>query len=199
MEGIDYENISALRFNFRGGQPIKIAMSVTKAGEYLRTKVLTASPEQLRLMLFDGSIKFLEQGRDGLVKKDFEAAYNGITRCQSIILELINSLRPEHGPELCERLSSLYTFMYTRLVTGLSERDPAVADEVLNLLHFERETWQMLIERLAEEGARAASSPPADDDLREGAARAVNSLARDVSGGPPPVDQLVGGRVSLRG
>ena len=31
-------------------------------------------------------------------------------------MELINSLRPEHAPELCERLSGLYTFIYVQLV-----------------------------------------------------------------------------------
>ena len=103
---------------------------------YLKTKVMTASPAQLRLMLLDGAIKFLQQGKAGLESKDYEAAYNGISRCQNIIMELINALRPEQSPELCDLLSRLYTFMYTQCVKACTERDAKVADEVLQLLHY---------------------------------------------------------------
>lgn len=122
---------------------------------YLRTKVMTASPAELRMMLFDGAIKFLEQGRDGLEAKDHEKAFNGLTRCQNILMELLNGLEPKHAPDLCQKLSGLYTFMYTRLVTACIEHDAEVADEVLELLRYERETWKLLIDQLDEQGGPA--------------------------------------------
>ena len=45
-------------------------MSQQAAANYLRTKVLTATPEQLQLMLYDGAIRFTEQARAALEKKD---------------------------------------------------------------------------------------------------------------------------------
>ncbi|MHC4100335.1 MAG: flagellar export chaperone FliS, partial [Planctomycetota bacterium] len=99
--------------------PAKTAEANTKA--YLRTKVMTASPAELRMMLFDGALRFAEKGRAGLAERDFEAAYEGISRCQQILLELINGLQPEQDPALCERLSGLYTFMYTRLIDASQE------------------------------------------------------------------------------
>ena len=45
---------------------------------YLRTKVMTASPGELRLMLIDGAIRFSEQARTGLEANDFEAVYVGV-------------------------------------------------------------------------------------------------------------------------
>ena len=63
------------------------------ANQYLRTKVLTATPEQLQLMLYDGAIRFAEQARLALQKKDFEGSYNGISRAQKIIAELSCALR----------------------------------------------------------------------------------------------------------
>lgn len=131
-------------------------MPAQSPNAYLRTKVLTASPAELRLMLIDGAIRFAEQGRDGLREKDYEKVYNGISRSQKIIMELINSLDHEADPELCQRLSGLYTFMYTRLIGASSEKDPSRVDEVLELLRYERETWTMLMEKLAEENADAA-------------------------------------------
>jgi flagellar protein FliS len=151
---------------------------------------MTASPCELRLMLFDGAIKFLEQGRNGLQERDYEAAYNGITRCQNIIMELLNSLEPQHAPDLCEKLSGLYTFMYTELVRASTERDPAVADDVLGLLRYERETWVMLMKELETENVSAAEA--AGDTIAErptaGAAEAQAAAA-----------DLVGGHVSLKG
>jgi flagellar protein FliS len=140
-------------------------MLAPKPNAYLRTKILTAPPEELRLMLLDGAIRFLEHGRDGLERKDFEAVYNGISRCQAIIMELMNALQPEHDRELCAKLSGLYTFMYMRLITASSERSVEAADEVLGLLRYERETWTMLLDQVAKEkiATAAAASATADE------------------------------------
>ncbi len=130
-------------------------MSSSQPNPYLQTKVMTASTAELRLLLFDGALKYAEQGKAALEAGDHEAAYEGISRCQDILIELINSLQPQHSPELYQQLSSLYTFMYTRLIAAVGERSPAIVEEVLRLLRYERETWSMLLERLAEENVAA--------------------------------------------
>ena len=162
--------------------------STSEPNPYLKTKVLTANPAELRLMLFDGALKFSRQARQGLHDKDYEAVFNGITRCQQIILELINSLQPDYDPELCQRLSGLYTFMYTRLMAASHQRDPAILDEVIRLLEFEHETWTMLLAKLAQENAAAgrlaAAAPPQDP----------SAPAADGK-----TDSLIGGTVSFQG
>jgi len=80
-------------------------MSNQAAANYLRTKVLTATPEQLQLMLYDGAIRFAEQAKVALEKKDFENSFNGISRAQKIIAELSSSLRHSVAPELWRRRS----------------------------------------------------------------------------------------------
>jgi flagellar protein FliS len=134
-------------------------MKAPGANAYLRTKVMTASPAELRLMLFDGAIRFAEQARAAILNKNVEECFNGITRCQNIIMELINGLRPERDPSLCEKLSALYTYMYMRLVKAGTERDASVMDEVLKLLHYERQTWVMLMEQVAAQNAAAEAEP----------------------------------------
>jgi len=146
-------------------------MNRPETNSYLRTKVMSASPAELRLLLIDGAIRFAEQARDGLAAKDFEEAYNGTTQCQAILMELIAALRPEVDRELCERLQALYLFLYRRLIAASSERDPAIVEEVLRLLRYDRETWRLLMEQLAEPQAAAApAGPPSGDgpgiDLR---------------------------------
>lgn len=123
---------------------------------YLKTKVLTASPAELRLMLIDGAIRFSEQARRGYESNNLESAFDGTTKAQAILLELINALRPDQAPELCKRLSALYTFMYTSLVQASSTRDIATVDEVIQLLRFERETWVMCMGEMTRENRSAA-------------------------------------------
>ena len=125
------------------------------ANAYLRTKVLTASPEELRLMLLDGAIKFARQGRDGLAKRDFEASYNGISQSRNIVLELLTTIKPEYDPETLERVKAVYVFMYTELVAASMEKDLVRLDSVIKLLEFERETWVLLMKKLVEERAAA--------------------------------------------
>ncbi|MCZ6492650.1 MAG: flagellar export chaperone FliS [Planctomycetota bacterium] len=161
-------------------------MSSSQPNPYLHTKVMTASTAELRLLLFDGALKFAEQGKAALEAGNHEAAYEGISRCQDILIELINSLQPQHSPELCQQLSSLYTFMYTRLIAAIGERSPAIAEEVLGILRYERETWSMLLERLAEENAAAGG-------LTE-TPRAQPPQPAHASG-----SSLIGGSVSVKG
>lgn len=138
-----------------------------QANEYLATKVMGASAEELRLMLLDGAIKFCRQGRDGLASRNYEACYNGFTRCRAILMELVQTMRPEHDSELCARLTGLYMYMVMRLLESSHEKDLAKADEVIGLLEYDRQTWAMLMEKLASErgvrtgGAESPANPEA--------------------------------------
>jgi len=144
---------------------------------YLRTKVMTATPAELRLMLIDGAIRFAEQAKRGYETRNFEMSFDGTTKTQAILMELINALRPEQAPELCQRLTALYTYLYRLLVEASSERDVSKVDEVLTRLRFERETWSMCIGELAKENRSASSMQelptvtPSISDSKENRAR----------------------------
>ena len=124
---------------------------------YLQTKVLTASPAELRLMLIDGAIRFTEQAKAGLQSRDHEKTFEGFSKARSIVTELISGLNPEADPELCDRLTGLYTYVFTRLVDASSERSVEIVDEVIQIIRFERETWALLVESLSRENASSAT------------------------------------------
>lgn len=129
-----------------------------RANQYLATKVMTASREELRAMLLDGAVRFCTQGRDGLAAKNYEQAFNGFTRTRAIIVELITTMKPDPTPgadnSLVEQLRALYTYMLSRLVTASHEKNPGIADEVIKLLTYERETWSLLMATIASEQGR---------------------------------------------
>jgi len=127
--------------------------------EYLRNAVMTASPAQLQLMLYDGAIRFARQGREAIERGDVEASYNLLTRAQRIVLELQNGLNYDVDRELCERMAALYTFIYTRLVDANVKKDVKAVDDALRILEHQRETWVMLMEKL---GLRPKEEAPAE-------------------------------------
>ena len=129
----------------------------TESNAYLQTKVMTASPAELRLMLIEGAIRFSTQARVGLVSKNYEEAFTGFSKARAIVTELIAGLNPDVSPEICDRLVGLYTYVFTRLVDASSNQSVQIVDEVLGLLHFEKETWMILVENLVSENASAAS------------------------------------------
>ncbi len=115
---------------------------------YLRDAVMTATPEQLQLMLYDGCIRYTLQARDAIEKKDHETSYEKLTRAQQIILEMQNSLNYEVNRDLCERVASIYGFLYRKLIDACVSRDVAAVDDALKILRLERETWQILVDKV---------------------------------------------------
>src|SRR5438105_2840081 len=111
------------------------------AQNYLRTRVLTATPEQLQMMLFDGALRFGEQARTALAQKDYEQTYNNISRVQKILTEFISTLKPDVYPELCGKLSAIYKYVYKKLIEASVEHKLESLDEAMNLLKFQRDTW----------------------------------------------------------
>ncbi len=118
------------------------------ANAYLRTKVMSARPEQLRLMLIEGAIRFARQGREGLASKNYELSYAGITQCRNIVVELMSGLRDDIDPELCTNVRALYTFLFRELTEASLEKSTERVDKVIELLEYERQTWELLIQKL---------------------------------------------------
>ncbi len=119
--------------------------------EYLKTKVMTASPEELQMMLYDGAIRFGEQAIEALKEDRFEDSYNLFMKVEKIVLEMNNSMKDEIAPETCGKMHALYMFCYEKLVTANMKRDSVIAEEALKVLRHMRDTWQLLIEKLKEE------------------------------------------------
>ena len=141
-------------------------MSTATENPYLRDAVLTATPEQLQLMLYDGAIRFALQARDALEAKDYETSYNKLSRAQRIIFEMRCGLNYEVNRELCERVAGIYGFIYNKLVEANTTRDVAAIDDAMKVLRIERETWQLLVDKVAKAREHGANSMP---DRKEGA------------------------------
>lgn len=134
--------------------------------QYLRTQVLTASPEQLRLLLLEGAVRFTRQGRDALTSKDYEAIYTGFSKARDIVVELMTAIRPDTEPTLRSNVQGLYAYIFKLLVDASFEKDATKADEAAKLLEYECETWKLAMEKLKSERSQGAAKPVASPNAR---------------------------------
>jgi flagellar secretion chaperone FliS len=141
------------------------------SGEYLRNAVLTASSEQLVLMLYDGAIRFARKARKALESKEFEASCEALLRAQRIVQELQAGLRPEVNPSICGQMNGLYAFIIDRLLAANMKQETAPIDEALQVLEHQRETWRLLLEKVR--GTPAATAPAAPQASAEGMSLSV--------------------------
>lgn len=126
-------------------------MTSDASNEYLKNSVMSASPAQLTMMLYDGAIRFASQAKDALKVGDIEESCEKLIRAQKIVLELRNGLRHEYNPQLCEQMADLYDFIYNRLVDANLKRSISLVEEALKVLRHQRETWQLLMDKLRSE------------------------------------------------
>jgi flagellar secretion chaperone FliS len=107
---------------------------------YREASVMTASPEQLVVMLYDGAGRFLRQAEGSMVEGSWLQASERLTRAEAIIDELLATLDMDAG-EIAERLQAIYVFCKTRLIEARIERDPVRVDQVARLMAELRSAW----------------------------------------------------------
>jgi flagellar protein FliS len=107
---------------------------------YREASVMTASPEQLVVMLYDGAGRFLRQAEAAMTGGTWLQASEKLSRAEAIIDELLATLDIDAG-EIAERLQAIYVFSKTRLIEARLERDPERVDQVARLLAELRGAW----------------------------------------------------------
>jgi flagellar secretion chaperone FliS len=110
---------------------------------YRENSILTASPEQLVVMLYDGAGRFLRQAEGSMIEGSWLKASEKLSRAEAIIDELLATLDMDAG-EVADRLQSIYVFCKTRLIEARIERDAVRVDQVARLLSELREAWSQV-------------------------------------------------------
>jgi flagellar secretion chaperone FliS len=107
---------------------------------YKENSVLTAPPERLVLMLYDGALRFLSQAAIAMREGTLEQSTARLRRAEAIIDELLATLNPEAG-DVASRLAAIYTFCRRTLMEAQLERDPGKVESVSRLLGELRSAW----------------------------------------------------------
>lgn len=114
---------------------------------YQDNAVSTASGPQLTLMLYNGCIRFINQGIKALEKQNFEQKNVNIQKAQDIIQELMLTL--DHEMEISKQLLPLYDYIHYQLQQGNIKNDEEPLQEALQYVTEFRDTWREAIKNAA--------------------------------------------------
>ncbi len=128
--------------------PPSVASGYARA--YQAQAVLTASPGQLVLMLYDGALRFMAQARAQLESQDdsprrIEAINTNLLKAQNIFAELRANLNFEAGGEYAANLERLYEYYSRRLFEANLRKQVGPVIEVEDLLRQLRDGWAEML------------------------------------------------------
>jgi flagellar secretion chaperone FliS len=111
---------------------------------YQNNSVNTASPGELTLMLYNGSLKFIHIAKKAIEDKNIELKNTNIQKAQAIISELMVTLNTDL--EISQNLMSLYDYINRRLTEANVKNDSAILEEVEGMITEFRDTWKQVIQ-----------------------------------------------------
>ncbi|HET6171000.1 MAG TPA: flagellar export chaperone FliS [Gaiellales bacterium] len=113
---------------------------------YTESSVMTASPEQLVVMLYDGAIRFLRQSAEAMRVGNREQSRSKMSRAEEVIDELNYSLDMSYG-EVPQNLRMLYQFAKRQLIRANLDSDADRIDSVGRMFADLRESWATIAQR----------------------------------------------------
>ena len=113
--------------------------------KYNKSKILTASPAELTLMLYEGAIKFCNIAILGIEQNDMEKAHANIMKTQRIIEEFRNTL--DHKYPVWEVFDRVYVYLLQRLFDANVKKEKEILEEVNMHLRSMRDTWKEVMKR----------------------------------------------------
>ena len=113
--------------------------------QYNRSRILTASPAELTLLLYDGAIKFCNLAIVAIEKKDIPAAHTNIVKVEKIIEEFRSTLNRDYP--VAEDFDRVYCYLLRRLQDANVKKDIDIINEILEHLRSMRDTWKQVMQQ----------------------------------------------------
>ena len=118
--------------------------------QYNNSKILTASPAELTLMLYEGAIKFCNIAIVAVEQKDIEKAHIHIVKVERIVDYFRQTLDMKYP--VAEDFERVYAYLSQRLVEANVKKDKEILEEVNEHLRSMRDTWKEVMRINREKG-----------------------------------------------
>ncbi|MCT4605065.1 MAG: flagellar export chaperone FliS [Marinisporobacter sp.] len=115
-----------------------------RLNQYKQNNVMTATPQELTLMLYNGAIKFVNQAILYIEQKNVQKTHETIMRASDIIIELNSTLNMDY--EVSKGLRPIYDFLLEKLTEVNIKKDKQMLEEILPLFMDLRDTWKQAME-----------------------------------------------------
>jgi len=113
--------------------------------QYQQNKIMTATPAELTLMLYEGAIKFCNIAVTAIEQHDMEKAHNNIMKAQNIIDEFRATLN--HKYPVAQDFDNVYVYIRKLLVQANMKKDAEQLEEALTHLRTMRDTWKEVMQK----------------------------------------------------
>ena len=117
--------------------------ATTPAASYKESSILTAPPERLVVMLYDGARRFLAQASAAMRERDIQRANARLKKAEAVIEELLATLDLSAG-EIAQHLQGLYVYSRRTLAEARIEQSAEKIDEVSNILGGLRDAFAQI-------------------------------------------------------
>ena len=111
--------------------------------QYQNNRILTASPAELTLMLYDGAIKFCNIAIAAIEGNDIEKSYENIVKTEKIIEYLRATLDMSY--KVAEDFDNIYDYVLRRLIYANITKDKEILEEVNGHLRSVRDNWKAVM------------------------------------------------------
>lgn len=111
--------------------------------QYANNKIMSASPAELTLMLYEGAIKYCNMGILAVEQKNAEKANRDIIRTEKIIQYLSDTLDSKYP--VSKDFDNVYKYIMQRLIEANISKDEMILKEVIGHLHMMRDTWKKVM------------------------------------------------------
>ena len=118
--------------------------------QYKNSKVLTASPAELTLMLYEGAIKFCNIAIVAVENKEIEKAHINIIKTEKIVDHFRRTLDMKYP--VAQDFERVYIYLARRLTQANATKDKEILEEVCGHLRTMRDTWQEVMRINREKG-----------------------------------------------
>ncbi len=120
-------------------------MATNPYAQYRQQGVLTASPTELVVMLYEGCIKQLKLAKIHIGEKNIEGANNAFQRAQDIITELVMGL--DFNYDIARELLNLYEFIQRAIIDMNISKDINQVDPIIEMLDDLRGAWVEVVKQ----------------------------------------------------
>jgi flagellar protein FliS len=120
--------------------------------QYNTSKIMTASPADLTLMLYDGAVKFCSIAIMAIEQRDVPKAHNHIVKVENIINYLRMTLDMKYG--VAKDFERIYNYLSQRLTEANLRKDKEILEEVREHLRGIRDTWKDVMRMDKQKGVR---------------------------------------------
>lgn len=118
-------------------------MAYNAAKAYGTSKITTASPAELTLMLYEGAVKFANIAMVALEKKDYETVNINIQKTRAIIVELMTTLNFKYP--VAEDFKRMYDYIFGLLVQANMKKDAEILEQALTEIRSMRDIWKEIM------------------------------------------------------